>query len=76
LGADAVIAAGQLAAGDDAVPTYAVAALSTGKGAVRWSHALPAQPAWWGLALDKSGRVFISLADGRTLCFAARLQEP
>jgi outer membrane protein assembly factor BamB len=73
LGADAVIAAGQLAADDEAVPAYAVAALATDRGTVRWSRALPAQPAWWGLALDKSGRVFISLADGRTLCFAASL---
>jgi outer membrane protein assembly factor BamB len=71
LGADALIAAGQWTTDDQAAPSYALAALSTDKGAVLWSRALPAQPAWWGLALDNSGRIFLSLTDGRTLCFTA-----
>ena len=72
LGANAVIAAGQLAAADGAVPEYAVAALSADKGTVLWSRPLPAQPAWWGLAAEKAGRIFVSLVDGRLLCFATQ----
>jgi outer membrane protein assembly factor BamB len=72
LGANAVVVAGQRAAADGrADPQHAVAALAVGDGAVLWSQPLPAQPAWWGLAVDKAGRVFVSLVDGRVLCFAS-----
>ena len=72
LGANAVVVAGQRAAADGrADPQHAVAALAVGDGAVLWSHPLPAQPAWWGLAIDKAGRVFVSLVDGRVFCFSA-----
>ena len=72
LGTNAVVVAGQRTAADGrAEPQFAVAALAVGDGALLWSHALPAQPAWWGLAVDKAGRVFVSLVDGRVLCFSA-----
>jgi outer membrane protein assembly factor BamB len=72
LGANAVVVAGQRAATDGRPdPQYAVAALAVGDGGVLWSHPLPTQPAWWGLAVDKAGRVFVSLVDGRVLCFSA-----
>lgn len=76
LGTNAVLAAGQLTPpgptpADPAAPTYAVAALSTGDGTVLWSRPLPAQPAWWGLAVDRPGRIFVTLVDGRMLCLTA-----
>ena len=72
LGANAVVVAGQRAAADgQADQPYAVAALSLSDGTALWSHPLPAQPAWWGLAVDKAGRVFVSLQDGRVLGFSA-----
>jgi outer membrane protein assembly factor BamB len=70
LGTNAVVVAGQRAAADGrADPQCAVAALAVGDGSVLWSHPLPAQPIWWGLAVDKAGRVFVTLVDGRVLCF-------
>ena len=72
LGTNAVVVAGQQnTAAGQAEGTYAVAALDVGDGTVLWSHPLPAQPAWWGVALDKTGRIFVSLLDGRVLSFAA-----
>ena len=31
---------------------------------------LPGSPSGWGLARDKDGRWFVSLQDGRVLCFS------
>jgi outer membrane protein assembly factor BamB len=74
LGANAVVVAGQRTGADgQADPQHAVTALAIGDGAVLWSHPLPAQPAWWGLAVDKAGRVFVTLVDGRALCLSASL---
>ena len=36
-----------------------------------WAQALPAPPQKWGLAVDRDGRVVLTLIDGRTVCFAA-----
>jgi outer membrane protein assembly factor BamB len=69
LGSNAVVVAGELADGDQAAPAYAVAALSLDDGGLIWSRPLPEQPAWWGLATDKTGRIFVSLLGGRVLCF-------
>ena len=41
--------------------------LTTGK--TLWSHSLPAPPSSWGLAVDRDGRVLVSLRDGRVVCF-------
>ena len=72
LGADAVLAAGRSPSrGDQSPPQYALAATSIDDGALLWSHPLPGEPIWWGLALEKSGRIFVSLVDGRVVCLAA-----
>ncbi len=42
--------------------------LATGK--PLWTQALPAAPAAWGLAVDRSGQMLVTLLDGRVLCFA------
>ena len=50
--------------------TYGLAALENKTGKVLWRHSLPAGPVRWGVAVDRSGRVVVSLRDGRVLCFA------
>ena len=45
-----------------------LAALSL-DGKILWKVALPGAPTGWGLARDKDGRYFVSLQDGRLLCF-------
>ena len=34
-----------------------------------WTQPLPAAPVPWGLAIDRAGRVLVTLVDGRILCF-------
>jgi len=70
LGTNSVLAAGQLEVAGPATPRYAVVALTVDRDRILWSRELPAQPAGWGLAADKAGRIFVSLVDGRVLCFA------
>ena len=38
-------------------------------GGVRWTQDLPAAPVAWGLAVDRTGRVIVTLEDGRIVCF-------
>ena len=45
-----------------------VAALELGSGKPIWSQALPAAPMPWGMAVDRAGRVILTLVDGRVLC--------
>jgi outer membrane protein assembly factor BamB len=49
-----------------------VMALKTADGAKLWSYELPGAPARHGLALDRRGRIIVTLEDGRALCLAAR----
>jgi outer membrane protein assembly factor BamB len=46
-----------------------VVALSLEDGSVMWSQPVPAAPATWGLAIDRDGRVIVTLEDGKVLCF-------
>jgi len=48
-----------------------VAALDLGDGRRLWAEALSAPPVPWGLAVDRTGRVVVSLEDGRVLCFGS-----
>ncbi len=41
--------------------------LETGKPI--WTQTLPVRPASWGLAVDRAGRVVVTLSDGRALCY-------
>ena len=68
VGPDKFLAAGHT--GDDDQTTSALAAIDLETGQIVWRQALPAPVVKNGLALDSSGRVFVTLTDGRHLGFA------
>jgi hypothetical protein len=35
-----------------------------------WTLKLPGEPVRWGLAVDRTGRIIVSLQDGRVVCYA------
>jgi len=43
--------------------------LDLGDGHIVRTHDLPAAPVPWGLAIDRTGRIIVTLEDGRVLCF-------
>ena len=45
-----------------------VVALDIESGKPLWTHPLPAAPVPWGLAVDRDGRIVLTLDDGRVLC--------
>ncbi len=49
-----------------------VAALDLASGKQLWSQPLPASPVPWGMAVDRTGRVILTLADGRVLCIGRK----
>jgi outer membrane protein assembly factor BamB len=69
---DGIVVAGvdRTGTGADIKTTASMAALSLADGKVLWKTALPGAPSGWGLARDRDGRYFVSLQDGRVLCFA------
>jgi outer membrane protein assembly factor BamB len=38
-------------------------------GQALWTQPLPCEPVRWGLAVDRAGRVLVTLRDGRVMCF-------
>ncbi|MHC4753427.1 MAG: outer membrane protein assembly factor BamB family protein, partial [Planctomycetota bacterium] len=46
-----------------------IVALNLKDGAVLWSQAVPSAPVRWGLAVDRDGRIVVTLEDGQVLCF-------
>jgi outer membrane protein assembly factor BamB len=48
---------------------YGIAALAAENGKTLWAHKPPAAPVRWGLAVDRTGRVFLSLKNGQVLCY-------
>jgi outer membrane protein assembly factor BamB len=46
-----------------------VVALNLKDGGILWSENLPSAPVSWGLAIDRDGRVIVTLEDGQILCF-------
>ena len=51
-----------------ATPTEVIA-LSLQDARVLWKQALPAAPVPWGLAVNREGKVIVTLEGGRVLCF-------
>jgi outer membrane protein assembly factor BamB len=47
----------------------ALCALDLATGQLLWRHPLPAPPVAWGLAVGRSGRIIVTLADGRVIGF-------
>ena len=43
--------------------------IQSGKRLWRWSPQLPSSPVPWGLAVDRDGRIMVTLEDGQVLCF-------
>ena len=68
---DAILVAGvdRTGAGDQVKSTGGIAAVALDGGKVFWKRALPAPPSGWGLAVDRDGRILVSLQDGRVVCF-------
>ncbi|MEX0703310.1 MAG: PQQ-binding-like beta-propeller repeat protein [Planctomycetales bacterium] len=64
VGENAALTAGKTAEGE-----YAVAALDLASGRTLWRQPLPGRPVSWGLAIDREGRVLVSLLDGRLVCY-------
>jgi len=48
-----------------------IVALNLADGRVLWSQPLPGEPVTWGIAVDRDGRVIVTLEDGQVLCFGA-----
>ena len=46
-----------------------IVALNLKNGKLIWNNPLPASPVSFGLAVDRDGRVIVTLEDGRILCF-------
>ena len=49
-----------------------VIALKLEDGKVLWSQPLPSPAVTWGMAVDRDGRVIVTLENGQVLCFGAK----
>ena len=54
--------------GPGATSTAGIIALAP-DGKELWKHALPGSPVMFGIAIDREGRVLVSLQDGRVVCY-------
>ncbi len=52
--------------------TSGISAFDLKTGRQLWLHSLPAEPSGWGIAINRDGKVIVSLQDGRVVCFGAR----
>ena len=52
-----------------------VVALELRSGKRLWSQTLPSAPVPWGMAVDGTGRVILTLLDGQVLCIGRRLEK-
>jgi len=46
-------------------------AIDPAGGALEWKQSLPRPPVPWGLAVDGTGRIVVTLVDGRVLCYGS-----
>ena len=62
-----------LAAGDlgEGTKTSFLSATQIEDGEIAWSETLPAQPIKGGVSIDHHGRIFVTLKNGETFCYAA-----
>ena len=52
--------------------TFGLTALNLADGKPLWREPLPAAPVSWGVAIDRDGRILVTLQDGRVVCFGRR----
>ena len=55
--------------GETLAEDYGLTALDLTTGKPLWTHPLPAASVGWGLAVDRQGRILVTLRDGRVQCF-------
>jgi len=67
----AAVAVGRLSTATESPSRYGVAALDLKSGDVLWQETLPACPAPWGLAVDRHGRIIVSMRTGQVVCFGS-----
>ena len=68
VGPGKLLAAGHTGADDQTTSSLAAISLQTGK--IVWSEKLPGAVVKSGVALDSTGRIFVTLVDGNIVCFA------
>jgi outer membrane protein assembly factor BamB len=52
--------------------TYGIVAMGLENGAAIWRHPLTAAPTAWGIAVERSGRLVVTLRDGSAVCFGSK----
>jgi len=72
LAADGVVVLCRTPAPRQLAPRWRICLLDRDKGNVRWDHQLPGAVRPDGLAIDRDGRVLVTLADGSLHCFGGR----
>ena len=65
-----VVAPGALLAAGPIDKQEVLAAVSLKDGSKLWTQRLDAESVLWGTAVDRAGRIFVSLVDGRVVCYA------
>lgn len=70
VGPDKLLAAGHVGADDETTSALAAIDLETGK--IVWSEKLPGPVVKSGVALDSSGRMFVTLVDGGVVCYGPK----
>jgi outer membrane protein assembly factor BamB len=68
VGSNAIIVAGQSSQSSDVTSHGLVTAHSLNDGRTLWSQPVQAVPTWWGVAIDRAGRVITTLQDGSVAC--------
>jgi hypothetical protein len=72
LGKNAALVAGVTRDKQGAVTAAGIAAVQLTDGKVLWTEPLPAAPVAWGVALDRDGRIVVTMTDGRVAAFEQR----
>ncbi|MCI0681174.1 MAG: PQQ-binding-like beta-propeller repeat protein [Gemmataceae bacterium] len=69
VGKNAAIVAGVNRDKKGAVTASGLCAIDLHNGAILWREALPAPPVAWGAALDRDGRIVVTMTDGRVAAY-------
>ncbi len=55
--------------GKETKTSFGIQAFDLKTGKSLWQHDLPAPPSGWGIAINRDGKIIVSLQDGRVMCF-------